>query len=56
MYQQYFAEIPVNPICILQHSASVDGTADMLCLLTDQNKNGKLATTISGYDDLSYKS
>ena len=56
MYQQYFAEIPVNPTCVLPQSASVDGTADMHCLLIDPNKNGKLATTISCYDDLSCKS
>ena len=52
MYQQYFAEIPVNPTCVLLQSASADGTADMHCLLIDPNKNGELATTISCYDDL----
>ena len=56
MYQQYFAEILVNSTCVLPQSASVDGTADMHCLLIDPNKNGKLATTISCYDDLSCKS
>ena len=56
MYQQYFAQIPVNPTCVLPQSASVDGTANIHCLLIDPNKNGKLATTISGYDDLSCKS
>ena len=56
MYQQYFAEIPVNPTCVLPQSASVDGTADMHCLLIDLNKNGKLATIISCCDDLSCKS
>ena len=56
MYQQYFAEIPVNPTCILPQSTSVDGTADMHCLLIDPDKNGKLATTISCYDALSCKS
>ena len=56
MYQQYFAQIPVNPTCGLPQSASVDGTANIHCLLIDSNKNGKLATTISGYDDLSCKS
>ena len=55
MYQQY-SETPVNPTCILPQSASVDGTADMHCLLIDTNKNKKLATTISCYDDLSCKS
>ena len=56
MYQQYFAKISVNPTCALPQSASVGGTADMHCLLIDRNKNGKLATTISCYDDLSCKS
>ena len=56
MYQQHFAKIPVNPTCILPLSASVDGTAHMHCLLIDPNKNGKLATTNSCYDDLSCKS
>ena len=56
MHQQSFAEIPVNPTCVLPQSASIDGTADMHCLLIDPNKNGKLATTISCYDDLSCKS
>ena len=56
VYQQYFTEIPVNPTCVLPQSASADGTADMPCLLIDPNKNGKLATTISCYDDLSCKS
>ena len=55
MYQQYFAEIPVNPTCVFPQSAPVDGTADMHCLLIDPNKNGKLATTISCYHDLSCK-
>ena len=56
MYQQLFSEIPVYSTCVLPQSASVDGTADMHCLLIDPNKNGKLATTISCYDDLSCKS
>ena len=56
MYQWYFVEIPVNPTCVLPKSVSVDGTADMHCLLIDLYKNGKLATTISCYDDLSCKS
>ena len=56
MYQQYFAEITVNPTCVLPQSPSVDGTAGMHCLLIDPNKNGKLATIISWYDDLSCKS
>ena len=56
MYQQYFTEIPVNLTCVLPQSASVDDTADMHYLLIDQNKNGKLATTISCYNGLSYKS
>ena len=56
MYKQNFAEIPVNQTCILLQGASVDGTADMHCLLIDPNQNGKLATTISCYDDLSCKS
>ena len=56
MYQWYFVQIPVNPTCVLPKSVSVDGTADMHCLLIDLYKNGKLATTISCYDDLSCKS
>ena len=47
MYQQYFAEIPVNLTCILPESASVDSTGDMHCLLIDLDKNGKQATAIS---------
>ena len=56
MYQQYFAEISVNATCVLPQRASVDGTAGMHCLLIDPNKKGKLATTISCYDDLLCKS
>ena len=56
VYQQYFAEISANPTCVFPKSAFIDGTADMHCLLIDPNKNGKLATTISCYDDLSCKS
>ena len=56
MYQQYLAQIPVNPTCVLPQSTSVDGTVDMHCLLIDPDKNRKLATTISCYDDLSCKS
>ena len=56
MHQQYFAQIPVNPICVLLQSASIDGTTDMHCLLIDPNKNWKLATTISCYGGLSCKS
>ena len=51
IYQQYFPEIPVNPTSVLPQSTSVDGTANM-----HSNKNGKLATTISCYADLSCKS
>ena len=56
MYQQYFVEIPVNATCVLPQRTSVDDAADMHFLLIDPNKNGKLATTISCYDDLSFKS
>ena len=49
-------EIPVNSTCVLPQSTSADSTADMHCLLIDPNKNGKLATTISCYNDLSCKS
>ena len=56
MYQQYFAEITINPPWILPQRASVDGTADMYCFLIDQHKNRNLATTISCYDHLSCKS
>ena len=56
MYQEHFAKIPVSPTCILSQSTSVDSTTDMHCLLIDPNKNEKLATIISYYDDLSYKS
>ena len=55
IYQKYFAKIPVNPTCVLPQSASVDGTADMHCLLIHPSKNGKLATANSCYDDLSCK-
>ena len=54
MYQQYFAEIAVNPT--LPQSISADCTADNHCLLIDPNKNGKVAINISCYDDLSCKS
>ena len=56
MYRQYFAEIAVNPTCVFPKSATVHGTADIHCLLIDTNKKGKLAPTISCYDDLSCKS
>ena len=55
IYHQYPAKIPVNPTCVLPQNASVDGAADMLCLLIDPNKYGKLATAISCYDNLSCK-
>ena len=56
IYISNTSEIPVNPTCVLLQSNSVDGTDDMLCLLIDPNKNGKLATTICCNDDLSCKS
>ena len=37
MYQQYLAEILVNPTCVLAQSTSVDGAADVFCLLIDPN-------------------
>ena len=46
MYQQYFAEISVNATGVLPQSTSVDGTADMHCLLIDRTKNENWPTPV----------